>query len=226
MPMYSACGSAALPALGFPIRESTDHRLFSVSPWLFAAVHALLRLLVPRHPPCALLILTVIRRTNAPALGGTTERPVIPVCWPAVQFSRSAEAPPRPHELPDDWSAPARSRSLKTQQHAGVLRRSLPIAGAGGRHHVKGPIDISVAGPPSAPADDGQSEGYRARGMRAPGRNRPLQSWSFPRKEVIQPHLPVRLPCYDFTPVTSPTFDGSLPKGLGHRLRVLLASVV
>jgi hypothetical protein len=32
-----------------------------------------------------------------------------------------------------------------------------------------------------------------------------------PRKEVIQPHLPVRLPCYDFTPITSPTFDGSLP---------------
>jgi hypothetical protein len=47
-----------------------------------------------------------------------------------------------------------------------------------------------------------------------------------PRKEVIQPHLPVRLPCYDFTPVTSPTFDCSLPCGLGHRLRVLLASVV
>ena len=30
-----------------------------------------------------------------------------------------------------------------------------------------------------------------------------------PRKEVIQPHLPVRLPCYDFTPITDPTFDGS-----------------
>jgi hypothetical protein len=27
-----------------------------------------------------------------------------------------------------------------------------------------------------------------------------------PYKEVIQPHLPVRLPCYDFTPVISPTF--------------------
>ena len=27
------------------------------------------------------------------------------------------------------------------------------------------------------------------------------------RKEVIQPHLPIRLPCYDFTPVISPTFD-------------------
>ena len=28
-----------------------------------------------------------------------------------------------------------------------------------------------------------------------------------PRKEVIQPHLPVRLPCYDFTPITDPTLD-------------------
>src|SRR5687767_245950 len=35
------------------------------------------------------------------------------------------------------------------------------------------------------------------------------------RKEVIQPHLPVRLPCYDFVPIASPTFDGSLPQGVG-----------
>jgi len=35
-----------------------------------------------------------------------------------------------------------------------------------------------------------------------------------PKKEVIQPHLPVRLPCYDFTPVTSPTFGALLPCGL------------
>jgi len=31
------------------------------------------------------------------------------------------------------------------------------------------------------------------------------------RKEVIQPHLPVRLPCYDFVPIAGPTFDRSLP---------------
>ena len=30
------------------------------------------------------------------------------------------------------------------------------------------------------------------------------------RKEVIQPHLPIRLPCYDFTPIIGPTFDGWL----------------
>ena len=34
------------------------------------------------------------------------------------------------------------------------------------------------------------------------------------RKEVIQPHLPVRLPCYDFTPVTRPAF-GSSPLTVG-----------
>ena len=33
------------------------------------------------------------------------------------------------------------------------------------------------------------------------------------RKEVIQPHLPVRLPCYDFVPIARPTFDSSLHKG-------------
>ena len=31
-----------------------------------------------------------------------------------------------------------------------------------------------------------------------------------PRKEVIQPHLPIRLPCYDFTPVIGFTL-GSCP---------------
>ena len=30
------------------------------------------------------------------------------------------------------------------------------------------------------------------------------------RKEVIQPHLPIRLPCYDFTPVINPTFGSAL----------------
>ena len=31
----------------------------------------------------------------------------------------------------------------------------------------------------------------------------------FLRKEVIQPHLPIRLPCYDFTPVIGPAFGSS-----------------
>ncbi len=31
-------------------------------------------------------------------------------------------------------------------------------------------------------------------------------------KEVIQPQVPLRLPCYDFTPVMNHTVDGALPK--------------
>ena len=46
---------------------------------------------------------------------------------------------------------------------------------------------------------------------------------ALPRKEVIQPQLPLRLPCYDFVPVTGPTLDGCLPCGLAHRLQVLPA---
>ena len=42
----------------------------------------------------------------------------------------------------------------------------------------------------------------------------------FLRKEVIQPQVPLRLPCYDFIPITSHTFGTCLPCGLAQRLRV------
>ena len=37
-----------------------------------------------------------------------------------------------------------------------------------------------------------------------------FNSLALHRKEVIQPHLPIRLPCYDFTPVAYPTFGSVL----------------
>jgi len=40
------------------------------------------------------------------------------------------------------------------------------------------------------------------------------------RKEVIQPQVLLRLPCYDFTPIMSYTLDGYFPCGLAHRLLV------
>ena len=51
-------------------------------------------------------------------------------------------------------------------------------------------------------------------------------SLELPRKEVIQPQVPLRLPCYDFTPITGQTLGGSLPCGLGYRLLVPPAFVV
>src|SRR5438105_640765 len=59
MPMDSAYRTAALPAVGFPIRTSPDQCLVSGSPTLFAATHVLLRLLSPRHPSCALRSLVI-----------------------------------------------------------------------------------------------------------------------------------------------------------------------
>ena len=40
--------------------------------------------------------------------------------------------------------------------------------------------------------------------------SKPISKVHSSKKEVFQPHLPVRLPCYDLAPVTSFTLGGSL----------------
>src|SRR3569623_1773819 len=52
--MCSGMGDRTCLLPGFPIRTSPDQSSVDSSPGLFAASHVLLRLLVPRHPPCAL----------------------------------------------------------------------------------------------------------------------------------------------------------------------------
>ena len=170
--MYSVLGNAALPALGFPIRRSAGQRLFSASPRLIAAVHVLRRLLVPRHPPCALSILTV--STRPPKRPGDVSLLVIILY---VQFSSSAEA----------------------------VTGGLPASGL---------WKLSSARAPARPHEAegaGQAMSGRHSGSRRDPMYSGLELQCLPRKEVIQPQLPLRLPCYDFTPITSPTFDGSLP---------------
>ena len=168
--MDSGRSTRALPRVGFPIRKSPDQRMVSSFPGLIAAAHVLRRLLAPRHPPCALVLL--IRKNTS-----TT----------AMEFSRCARAgcPPFEEPLADEWS-------LKAQQRAAP-------SGAGN-------VEVDVI--PGEP-------GHRTAGGRAtvPSTSRApagVRAPAFPRKEVIQPHLPVRLPCYDFTPIIDPTFDGCL----------------
>ena len=109
-------------------------------------------------------------------------------------------------------------RSLKTQQHArprarrNAARREAPRPLAQ-CETTAGPArsgrrSSCTVGCPAVATAATKATIFRT----APCRTRPIQG--LPRKEVIQPHLPVRLPCYDFTPVTSPTFDGSLPQGV------------
>jgi hypothetical protein len=52
--MRSGRGDGHLRPPGFPIRKSSDHSLVADSPRLIAGSNVLHRLLVPRHPPCAL----------------------------------------------------------------------------------------------------------------------------------------------------------------------------
>src|SRR5947207_8111877 len=93
--MCSARDNAALPALGFPIRASAGHWPFSASPRLIAAVHALLRLLVPRHPPCALNILTVIWERASRLPPGDTR---VIGCCAVFKVREEANAPPSHRE--------------------------------------------------------------------------------------------------------------------------------
>src|SRR5262245_6159055 len=64
--MHSTRRTAALPAVGFPIRTSPDQSLVSGSPKLIAATRVLLRLLSPRHPSCALSSLVVVSSMPPP----------------------------------------------------------------------------------------------------------------------------------------------------------------
>ena len=51
--------TGVLPA-GFPHSDICGSKIICISPQLFAAYHVFLRLLVPRHPPCALISLTFL----------------------------------------------------------------------------------------------------------------------------------------------------------------------
>ena len=127
----------------------------------------------------------------------------------ALQFSRC------------DWThrgARVSSTRAASTRSAGSFKTEEKNESVGAHHEGGETYDLEavVDEPTSAPTGSLQSASWR----------KPRPAARLLRKEVIQPHLPVRLPCYDFTPITDPTFDGSLPNGLGHRLRVLPTFVV
>ena len=138
------------------------------------------------------------------------------------------------------------SRPLSSSQTTTHPDRTRPAArkadgvppGASGKPHatksrvaVREPKSISTplpAGPQGNPRSQRSLPHQHAHarpetipGTRATRRTPDRRPEKLRRKEVIQPHLPVRLPCYDLVPITSLTLDGSIHKGLGHRLRVL-----
>ncbi len=198
--MYSAGSTRALPRVGFPIRKSRDQRLVSISPGLIAAAHVLHRLLVPRHPPCALILL--IRKNTLCCRYGVFKVPA------GLRQRPTASAQHRePHAASE-----GRQSSVSQNSTACDLQTS------------RSTFILGVLCHRTSKLIDGHTFAERVRAHEHSAYR--SKSSGIPRKEVIQPQLPLRLPCYDFTPITSPTFDGSLPCGLGHRLRVLPAFVV
>ena len=92
---------------GFPHSDTHGSKLESSSPWNFAGFRVLHRLLVPRHPPCALCSLTCFgvlrhRRSRKPPSDGSSSRFLSsPRTLLAPQASRLGER-----------SSPSRSRPL------------------------------------------------------------------------------------------------------------------
>jgi hypothetical protein len=110
-------------------------------------------------------------------------------------------------------------RSLRTQQRAWAAPRaatSFPPTHAGCTKEDPHEHGRLVSVPPASPTPRTRVSSLGLDRTRTTPAGQALL-----RKEVIQPHLPVRLPCYDFVPIADPTFDSSPPHGLGHWLRVL-----
>ena len=101
-----------------------------------------------------------------------------------------AKAPPwgttrQPHPRTGGRWRPGNPTARTTPQTNTTLPRQQGT-GSGANHHINEPAPNTTA-------------------------HRPCSNLR--RKEVIQPHLPVRLPCYDLVPITSLTLDGSPHEG-------------
>src|ERR1043165_5390259 len=141
---------------GFPHSGTPGSTPTCGSPRIFAACRALLRLSVPRHPPCALVRLTGYPLTPLARRGHT--RPTVPIGLRVVLASFLDALTPNFFPYP----------GCQCNQDRGVLS---------------------------------QWRSTCERFRRAP---RPKAFGSLTRgsrKEVIQPQVPLRLPCFDFAPV-------------------------
>jgi hypothetical protein len=179
---------------------------------------------VPRHPPSALDNLT------------TQNKPQKTRCSRPLCNSQPTTNPQpttrHQHREPATGMPPGHAWQHRNNNPGPTARPGCSLRTQQGAHHPPQPHRAPFPTPQGAvlgrrrplPGRTRQCLRPRAphhhiRAARAPTPGFPGQVLL--RKEVIQPHLPVRLPCYDFVPIASPTFDGSLPYGLGHRLRVL-----
>ena len=203
---------------GPPIRTPSDHSPPAGSPRLIAGHHVLHRPLMPRHPPNAQKNkhTTQPKRTrpqsqhkeqrysrplyrSQPTRPHTPDQPRTKRDQPDAQDHNQGAPPQNPTACPPPPTPPS---------NKGGNRRQTPTPTRTPRRHADALLVLAAKTTPPHPARPPHPP--QARGGRQGGTpNHAQQNKELPRKEVIQPHLPVRLPCYDFVPITSPTFDRS-----------------
>ena len=162
-----------MTAAGLPHSGTPGSQPACGSPGTIAACRALLRLSVPRHPPCALSSLGRI-------FSGPTRKPAYPVSGTDAHVRHTIGA-----DLPS--TLPHTRVVNQTGIPRSALRWFSPRSGT------------RAVGFESFRPGAAMLESTR------PGLLAAL-------KEVIQPQVPLRLPCYDFAPVTELAFGGSLPQ--------------
>ena len=197
---------------GFPIRKSSDHSSVDSSPRPIAASHVLHRLLMPRHPPCALKHLFTTRCSHplCNTQHTTTPQPTTTTTTPThtrIRAHRDAldgpgqeqpeKTPTGVFSGPNSVPNPPRTKPRNNHESIVMFHPATPTNKQQAWNQGKGEPNSQHHQPPG-PAESRAGQ--------------PHHTVRLLRKEVIQPHLPVRLPCYDFVPIASPTFDNSLPR--------------
>ena len=162
-----------------------------------------------RYPPY------VFRREHARITTRRFPHSEIPGSKVGQHLTRAYRSRPRPSSALGAKASTVCPSSLDREEHV-VCRYGVFKVRAGARpakreHRTQGAVSQNSA----VLVHRGRRTSRRARNRTDESINGRVahrsNSSDIPRKEVIQPQLPLRLPCYDFTPITSPTFDGSLP---------------
>ena len=165
---------AELFSAGFPHSDICGSMSACDSPQLFAAGRVLLRRLVPWHPPCALLRLITLLRPTFRCFFRLPTLTGLSTLFSSLCSCQDAPA----------LSRPLRSSLRNPENDTGSVLRLVSSEGVL-------PLFGRLSGLSCRPS----------RAVRPRLKSSPFDSDLLPRKEVIQPHLPIRLPCYDFTPV-------------------------
>ena len=138
----------------------------------------------------------------------TSHHRIARVHYPVLKPPRTPTGPdPRPARPTASRQGHPENRTHPKRMRVAVREpKSIPIPLPA---RPQGPAKPTISSTPARPHEPETIPGAWAT-RRTPDR-RPEK---LRRKEVIQPHLPVRLPCYDLVPITSLTLDGSIPQGV------------